>query len=111
MFDCWHHHRGGGEAGDVLQIPGERFFALQLDDALAEPMEDMLEETLNNRLLPGEGCIDLVTTLSHLQRVNPSLVYDVEVFNSSLRRLPAIERAQKMYDSARLILSRIETPG
>ena len=53
MFDCWHHHRAGGSPDDVLDIAPRRFFALQLDDARAEPMDDMVEETLNHRLLPG----------------------------------------------------------
>lgn len=107
MFDCWHHHRSGGVPSDVLAMPGERFFALQLDDAMADPMEDVLEETLNHRLLPGEGCIDLLQTLRNLQRIGAELVYDVEVFKASLKRQAPSERARLLFESASSVVQQI----
>lgn len=100
MFDCWHHHRGGGSPEEILAVPGEHYFAVQLDDALPEPMEDVLDETLNHRLLPGEGVIDLQQTVQNLQASNPALVYDVEVFKAPLRALPAAERARQMFETS-----------
>ena len=105
MFDCWHHHRGGGVPDDILAVPGEYFFAMQMDDALPEPMEDVLEETLNHRLLPGEGCIDLVNTLRNLDSVGANLVYDVEVFNEALRQRGDLERSSRLFQSAHGILA------
>lgn len=107
MLDCWHHHRSGGTAEDILTVPGEKFFALQIDDALPEPMEDMIEETLNHRLLPGEGCIDLVAMLRNLQSQGAELIYDVEVFKDPLRSKSASERAQLMFDSTHSIVQRL----
>lgn len=107
MFDCWHHHRGGGLPQDILTVPAERFFAMQMDDALHEPMDDILDETLNHRLLPGEGSIDLVQILRNLKAIGAEVVYDIEVFNKSLTSLPARERAGKMYESARNVLVQV----
>jgi len=107
MFDCWHHHRSGGQPGDVLAVPGEKFFALQLDDAMPEPMDDIIEETLNHRMLPGEGCIDLLQTLGNLKDAGASFIYDVEVFKDELRSQPADERARQMFDASAALLRRL----
>lgn len=104
MLDCWHLHRSGGDPDDVLAVPGDRLFGLQLDDAMPVPMDDMVEETLNHRLLPGEGCIDLPRLLGNLQTIGAQVVYDVEVFKDSLRARSPGERASAMYSSARGLL-------
>ena len=105
MFDCWHHERGGGDAAAIGALPPGQIIAVQLDDALPAPMADMLEETLNHRLLPGEGAIDLAATVQHLHDNNPRLVYDVEVFKDELRALSPTARAGQLYNSARQLLS------
>ena len=105
MFDCWHHHRGGGLPEDILAVPGELLFAMQLDDALAEPMDDIMEETMGHRLLPGKGCIDLVQTLKNLNSVGADVVYDIEVFNEPMRSLSAAQRARQLIESASAIVA------
>jgi sugar phosphate isomerase/epimerase len=107
MFDCWHHHRSGGKAADILAIPGDNIFALQLDDAARNAHEDIIEETLNHRELPGQGCIDLTQTLRNLDQIGARFVYDVEVFNIALRSKPPLVRAQKMYEAANTIISNL----
>jgi len=104
MFDCWHHHRSGGKPSDVLAVPGDKFFALQLDDAMADPMEDILEETLNHRLLPGEGCIDLLQILRNLKSIGAELVYDVEVFKAPLRSKTPAQRARLLFESSNTVI-------
>lgn len=104
MFDCWHHHRGGGTAGDLLLVPGSMLFAVQLDDALPEPMADVMEETLNYRLLPGEGCIDLAGYVAALLTIGATPVYDVEVFKDALRSESAQERARQLFEACQAVL-------
>ncbi|NND67957.1 MAG: sugar phosphate isomerase/epimerase, partial [Halioglobus sp.] len=104
MLDFWHHHRAGGSGSDLLQAPGSKIFAVQLDDALAEPMADVMEETLNHRLLPGQGCIDLAGYMAALLTIGANPVYDVEVFNDALRSESAPERARQLYASCQVVL-------
>lgn len=104
MLDCWHHHRGGGSAGDLLAVPGAMLFAVQLDDALPEPMQDMLEETLNYRLLPGEGCIDLPAYVAALRAIGAAPVCDVEVFKDTLRAAAPAERARQLFQACARVL-------
>lgn len=105
MFDCWHHHRSGGTPQQLLEIDGKKVFAVQLDDALAQPMDDVVTETLNHRLLPGEGCIDLTATLQNLATSGAHVAYDVEVFKESLRALDNATRALTLYQSANAVLA------
>lgn len=107
LFDCWHHHRSGGTAQGLLDIPGEKIFAVQLDDAMPEPMDNVVEETLNYRLLPGEGCIDLKTTLQNMQASGTRVAFDVEVFKESLRSMGNAERAALLYQSASTLLASV----
>ena len=107
MFDCWHHHRGGGAPQDILAVPGAYFYAVQLDDALATPMGDMMEETMNHRLLPGEGCIDLVQILRNLEAIGAEVIYDIEVFNEPMRALSAADRARQIYDSTHAVMAQV----
>jgi sugar phosphate isomerase/epimerase len=105
MFDCWHHHRGGGLPEDILSVPGEYFFAMQLDDALVQPMDDIIEETMSHRLLPGEGSINLLQTLKNLKTVGAQVIVDIEVFNEPMRSLSAAERARQMFESSSAIVA------
>ena len=107
MIDCWHHHRSGGSAEDILHIPPELFFALQMDDAMSDPMEDILEETLNHRLLPGEGCVDVAQILRNLADIGAQVAYDVEVFKAPLRQRSSLERAQLMFQYANAVVQKI----
>ncbi|MCX2978565.1 sugar phosphate isomerase/epimerase family protein [Candidatus Marimicrobium litorale] len=104
MVDCWHLHRGGGMADDLLEIPGNRIFAMQIDDALSEPLPDIIEETMNQRLPPGDGCIDLARVVRNLRSIGAAVYVDVEVFNESLRALPAVQRARRLYDATAAVL-------
>lgn len=71
---------------------------------MSNPMEDILEETLNHRLLPGEGCIDLVQTLGNLKDIGANLIYDVEVFKAPLRSRSPKERANLMFKYANAVV-------
>lgn len=107
MFDCWHHHRAGGTPEDLLSVPGDKIIAMQLDDAMAHPMEDVFEETLNHRRLPGEGCIDLLATLGNLKAIGAEVAYDVEVFENGLRSLETAQRATLLFNTSEKIRSQL----
>jgi sugar phosphate isomerase/epimerase len=107
LFDCWHFRRTGGTVEDLQQLPAEKYFALQLDDVTETAMEDVNEETLNHRLLPGEGAGDVAELLRALQGMGTQMIYDVEVFNEGLRAFSFDERAQATYQAARQVLNQL----
>jgi sugar phosphate isomerase/epimerase len=86
MVDSWHCFRGATRDEDLRAIPGERILGIQLNDAPAVPMPNMLEETLHHRLVPGEGDIDLVGLMRLLDEIGSPAPRCVEVFSDALLR-------------------------
>jgi len=82
---------------------------MQLNDAMPTPKEDIIQETLYHRLLPGEGCIPLVETLQNLKTIGAQVAYDVEVFKDKLRSLEPQQRANILFNSAEKICSQVQT--
>ena len=72
--------------------------------ALPEAMADAMEETLNHRLLPGEGCIDLAAYIAALRSIGAAPVYDVEVFKDALRAVAPEDRARQLFQACEVVL-------
>jgi sugar phosphate isomerase/epimerase len=104
MFDAWHHFRGGGGSAE-LEAAAPRVLAIQLDDAPAAAEDDLVTETLQRRLLPGEGDIGLVELVRRLDAGGCRAPIGVEVFSTELQKLPAREAAQRAADTTRAVLS------
>lgn len=105
-LDVWHYFRGSPDDRLLRTIPGDRILAVQLSDApaLAEP--DLVQATLHDRLLPGDGELDLDAVLAALEHTGVLCPIGVEVFSDALRALPASEVARMAGDSARRVLAR-----
>ena len=97
---------GSGEPDfDVLAaVPGERIFCVQLDDALAEPADDLRAET-NRRLLPGDGALDLVRALRALDDIGALRSVGPEVLNPELAAMPVRESAALAMGRARAVVA------
>jgi 4-hydroxyphenylpyruvate dioxygenase len=88
VFDTWHYLRGTRDDALLESIPGERIFAVQIDDAATEPVGSLLNDTLRHRLLPGEGTFDLATVLGILGRKPGIGTPGIEVLSEELWALP-----------------------
>ena len=86
-------------------IPGEKVFALQLDDAPIEPEPNLMSATLHQRLLPGEGAIDLVAMVGALRDIDTAAPIGVEVFSDALHALGPEAAAQRAADATRAVLA------
>src|SRR6516164_11427022 len=91
--DMWHCARTETTAADLLEVPGDRVLAVQVDDGPAEPEEHLIEATLHERLLPGDGSFDLVGYLGALRAIGASAPVGVEVFSDDLHALGPAEAA------------------
>lgn len=80
-LDAWHFHRSGSTLDLLATIPGPRIHAVQLCDALPSPLPDPWAELMTQRLLPGEGVIDLVGLIRTLDAIGCTAPTGVEVFN------------------------------
>ena len=111
MVDTWHTFRGGADAAQLRAIPGTRIGSVQINDAPAEPAGNLVTETLNARLLPGEGAIPLVRWLRILDAIGSRAPIGVEVFSSALDALPPVEVGRRCGVAARAVLAAARQPG
>jgi sugar phosphate isomerase/epimerase len=81
-LDAWHWHHAGATAGDIAAAGSDRIVEVHVSDAKAQPPEEVRD---NQRLMPGEGVIDLVTFFQALARTG----YQGAVSPEPIGRVPA----------------------
>jgi sugar phosphate isomerase/epimerase len=102
--DSWHFFRSGADWEALRSIPGESILGLQLDDGPAAPEANLIDATLHDRLLPGEGEFDLTGLLGVLSEIGCQAPIGVEVFSDDLHQLSASDAARRAADATRAVL-------
>jgi sugar phosphate isomerase/epimerase len=105
LLDTWHHYRGPGDDALLATLPPSAVLAVQVDDALAVPEADPVEETLHRRLVPGEGALDLVGFVRTLLAAGVDCPVGCEVFSDALHALPPSVAARRAGDGLRAVLA------
>ena len=94
MIDTWHFFRGSSTWADLEAVPLERIAYVQFDDALDPTSDDAIDETMNKRVMPGDGTFELERFASALRDRGWDGVVSVEVLNRELLELPVSEFAR-----------------
>jgi sugar phosphate isomerase/epimerase len=94
MFDVWHFFRGNPDYAALEALPGERIFGVQVSDASAEPQGSVNEETFN-RLMPGDGGLDLVGVIQALDRIGGLRGVGPEVLSPATAAMDPAEAGEK----------------
>jgi sugar phosphate isomerase/epimerase len=108
LFDTWHFFRGDPDFAVLEQVPGERIFAVQIDDAAAEVRGSMREDT-QNRLLPGDGDLHLPRVVRALDRIGALRWVGPEVISPVLEAMPPVEGARVAVDRVRELIARVRS--
>ncbi len=108
VVDSWHHFRGARDEAQLLAIPPERVVAIQLDDADAEPVGTLLEDTLHRRRLPGEGAFPLVGFLRLLEGHGVDAPISVEILSDELHALDPATAARLAMESTRRLFAEVD---
>jgi sugar phosphate isomerase/epimerase len=105
MIDTWHLARTRGGETLVRTIPGNCVTAIQISDsALVDgPEPDYLAAALGNRLVPGEGSLDLVGFLHLLDDIGCRAPIGVEVCSAHLATEPPSAVARRLGDAMRAL--------
>jgi sugar phosphate isomerase/epimerase len=90
LLDVWHWHHAGATTDDILAAGREAIVHVHFNDAPNLPPEQIRD---NQRLLPGEGVIDLVGFLRALEKIGYTDALSVEVFGR-LKDVPPEEAAR-----------------
>ena len=108
ILDVWHWHHSGGTTQDILNTPKSRIIHVHVSDARTQPPEDVRD---NQRLMPGEGVIDLTGFFQSLKKIG----YDGGVSPEPLGRVPAEmspeEGARLALDTTRTAMKKAGVAG
>jgi sugar phosphate isomerase/epimerase len=110
LFDTWHFFRGNPDFEVLERVPGERIFAVQIDDAAAEVVGSMREDT-QDRLLPGDGDFDLPGAVRALDRIGALRWVGPEVISPTTEAMAPVEGARVAVDRVRDLIARVRSEG
>ena len=105
LVDTWHYFRGAADPDQLRAIPPERIAGLQINDAAAQVVGTLREDTLHRRLLPGEGAFDLVSLVRTLDTMGVSLPYAIEVISDAQSALPLDVAARRAFETTTAVLA------
>jgi sugar phosphate isomerase/epimerase len=105
LIDAWHVFRADTSLEELHDsLTPEMIFGVELDDAAAVVVGNLFEDTLNHRLLCGEGSFDLPGLVAALRGLGFDGPWGVEILSSSFRRLPVAQAVKMAAESALTVL-------
>ena len=104
LVDSWHLFRSGSSLELLAAIPGEKIVSIQISDAPATVEADLDHAMSHDRLLPGEGALDLRGFLCALAQTGSRAPIAVEVFSDALAQVPVEQVATRCADRARQLI-------
>jgi sugar phosphate isomerase/epimerase len=98
-IDTWHMGKLGITPDELKRIPPEYLRWVELSDGQRQNMDDLVDETVNHRRLPGEGEFDLPGYVEAAKSVGYDGPWGVEVLSEALRSLPIEEEFDRAYET------------
>jgi len=106
LLDSYHWHVGQSDPADLEGLAAERIAQVHLNDADPTVPREELRDL--ERLLPGEGCIDLEGFLRAVKATGYDDTVSVETFDQSLVALGPFEAARRAKSALDRVLSKVE---
>ena len=107
VVDIWHLERGPSTLADLAEIPGDKVFVVELNDAPAPQSTDLFYDTIHHRVLCGSGTFDVRGFVETLQQIGFAGPWSVEIISDANRRRPLQEA---LVDAHRTTLALFDTP-
>lgn len=101
LLDIWHLARGGVPYADIARVPKRFLGHVELDDADAQQVGSLLEDTLDRRRLCGEGALDVPAFIRAVRATGYDGPYGVEIISVEHRKRALEEAARLSFDTAR----------
>ncbi|GAA2410316.1 hypothetical protein GCM10010191_18880 [Actinomadura vinacea] len=99
LIDSWHFFRGDSTWDQLERVSLDRIAYVQFSDAPAPVSDNAMKETINRRVMPGDGTFELDRFASALLERGWSGLVSVEVLNARLRELPVPEFTRLAYQT------------
>lgn len=105
LIDAWHVFRAGTTLDELRAVltPGV-VYGVELDDAAPEVVGTLFEDTVERRLLCGEGAFDLRGLITVLRETGFDGPWGVEILSREFRALPVAVALERAAESARGLL-------
>ena len=103
LLDSWHWHHAGAVPNDIVQAGRDRIVHVQINDSVKLPPDEIRD---NERLMPGEGVIDLQGFLAALKKIGYHDAVSVEVFGRGLDKMPPQDGARLGYQTGLAAMKR-----
>ncbi|MBV8570584.1 MAG: sugar phosphate isomerase/epimerase [Acidobacteriaceae bacterium] len=107
LLDAWHWHLAGATTHDIINAGRERIVHVHFDDARSLPADQIRDD---QRLLPGEGVIDLTGFLRALQEIGYTDALSVEVFGRGLEKMTPEQAAKLGLDASLKVFAKAGVP-
>lgn len=105
VVDAWHVFRAGTSLEETATaLTPEMIFGVELNDAAATVLGSLFEDTVNNRLLCGEGTFDLPGLVVLLRNLGFEGPWGVEILSAAHRALPVGQAVRLAAESALSVL-------
>jgi sugar phosphate isomerase/epimerase len=98
-IDTWHMEKLGIAPDDLRRIPLERLGWVELSDGGRDDMDDLVDETVNHRRLPGEGEFDVRGYVEAAADHGYPGPWGVEVLSEELRNNPIDVIFRRAYEA------------
>jgi sugar phosphate isomerase/epimerase len=98
-IDTWHMSKLGIEPMDLLRVPLEYLSWVELSDGRLDDMDDLIDETVNHRALPGEGEFDVRSYVEACVEHGYEGPWGVEVLSDELRNNPIDVIFRRAYEA------------
>ncbi|MET7484955.1 sugar phosphate isomerase/epimerase family protein [Streptomyces sp. NPDC005538] len=105
IIDVWHTERAHTPPAELAKVPASRIVGVELNDADAQVIGTLFEDTVHRRRLCGEGSFDLPGIITALRTAGWSGPWGVEILSDVHRKLPVQEAAEAAYRTAAALLA------
>jgi sugar phosphate isomerase/epimerase len=106
ILDLWHMARGSIDNTDIAALPGRYLIAVELDDADAQIVGTLLQDTLDRRRLCGEGDQDLTGFIRAVLATGFDGPWGVEILSEEFRKLDLHAQVSRSFDTTAAALRR-----
>jgi sugar phosphate isomerase/epimerase len=101
LLDVWHWYHAGATTQDIVKAGKDGIVHVHFNDAPKLPPDQIRD---NERLMPGEGVINLNAFLMALHEIGYNDALSVEVFGRGLKDMPPEEGARLALETSRAVM-------
>ena len=101
IVDTWHFFFSDDTWDDLSNLPLDEIAYVQFDDHPALESDDLLAETIDRRVMPGEGRFELERFCGLMREKGFDGAVSCEILSKETRQMDLGEFAQRVYSSSR----------